>query len=42
MDFALQPELTVCGIDELPLLSSRDVTHVLSIIDPERADLDAF
>ncbi|MDP9813027.1 putative protein tyrosine phosphatase [Rhizobium tibeticum] len=42
MDLAFQPELTVCGIDELPSQSDRNVTHVLSIIDPDRADLEAF
>jgi predicted protein tyrosine phosphatase len=34
--------LTICGIDELPAQSERRVTHVLSLIDPDRADLDAF
>jgi predicted protein tyrosine phosphatase len=34
--------LTVCGIEELPLHRDRAVSHVLSIIDPDRADPDAF
>ncbi len=34
--------LTICGIDELPGNSSREVTHVLSVLDPDRAELDAF
>jgi predicted protein tyrosine phosphatase len=34
--------LTICGIDELPAQSERRVTHVLSLLDPDRAELDAF
>jgi len=34
--------LTVCGLDELDDHSARDVTHVLSILDPEWPDPDAF
>lgn len=34
--------LTICGIDELPAHSGREVTHVLSVLDPERPDLEAF
>lgn len=34
--------LTICGIDELPGNSAREVTHVLSVLDPDRAELDAF
>jgi predicted protein tyrosine phosphatase len=34
--------LTVCGIEELPLHGSRAVTHVLSILDPEYPEPDAF
>ena len=34
--------LTICGIEELPLHGSRSVSHVLSVIDPERADLTEF
>jgi len=34
--------LTVCGIDELPRQSGRDVSHVLSLLDPGRAEIDAF
>ncbi|MBK9082401.1 MAG: protein-tyrosine-phosphatase [Rhizobiales bacterium] len=36
------PLLTICGIEELPRHGARAVTHVLSILDPERAELDAF
>lgn len=36
------PLLTICGIEELPGHNGRGVTHVLSILDPERADVDAF
>jgi len=42
MEVAYAPELTICGIEELPAHSARKVTHVLSIIDPDRAELDAF
>jgi len=34
--------LTICGIEELPSHSARRVTHVLSVLDPERAEIDAF
>jgi len=34
--------LTICGIEELPAQSTRKVSHVLSLLDPERADLDSF
>lgn len=34
--------LTVCGIDELPAHQNRAVTHVLSILDPEHPEIDAF
>ena len=34
--------LTVCGIDELDGHSTRGVTHVLSILDPEWPDPEAF
>jgi predicted protein tyrosine phosphatase len=34
--------LTVCGIDELPAQSGRDVTHVLSILDPSHPEIGAF
>ena len=34
--------LTICGIEELPGNSAREVTHVLSVIDPDRAELEAF
>ncbi len=34
--------LTVCGLDELDAQADRGVTHVLSILDPARADHDAF
>ena len=32
----------VCGIDELDRYSSSGVTHVLSILDPERSDPNVF
>ncbi|MGX5735703.1 tyrosine phosphatase family protein [Bosea thiooxidans] len=34
--------LTICGIDELPGNSGREVTHVLSVLDPGRPELDCF
>lgn len=34
--------LTVCGIAELPDQGSRAVTHVLSILDPDHPDPEAF
>jgi predicted protein tyrosine phosphatase len=34
--------ITVCGIQELAGHASRRVTHVLSIIDPDEAEPDAF
>jgi predicted protein tyrosine phosphatase len=34
--------LTVCGLDELDDHSTRGVTHVLSILDPEWPDPEAF
>jgi len=34
--------LTVCGIDELPAQSDRKVSHVLSLLDPDRHGIDAF
>ena len=34
--------LTICGIDELPGNSAREVTHVLSVLDPERPEIEAF
>lgn len=34
--------LTICGIEELPGNSAREVTHVLSVLDPDRAEIDAF
>jgi predicted protein tyrosine phosphatase len=34
--------LTVCGLEELTEHRSRGVTHVLSILDPEWPDPDAF
>ena len=35
-------DLTVCGLDELDRHSGRGVTHVLSILDPEWPDPQAF
>jgi hypothetical protein len=34
--------LTICGLDELDYYSSRGVTHVLSILDPEWPEPAAF
>jgi predicted protein tyrosine phosphatase len=34
--------LTICGLDELPHHSAREVTHVLSILDPDWPDPEAF
>lgn len=34
--------LTVCGLDELDAHADRGVTHVLSILDPDREDHPAF
>lgn len=34
--------LTICGIDEIPSHGARSVSHVLSVLDPERADLTEF
>jgi predicted protein tyrosine phosphatase len=42
MDVVFSPELSVCGIEELPSQQARNVTHVLSIIDPEYPELDVF
>lgn len=36
------PILTVCGIEELPDQSEKNVTHVLSLLDPELPELEAF
>lgn len=42
MKLLLSPQLTICGIHELVTHSDKNVTHVLSIIDPERPDLTEF
>jgi len=34
--------LTICGISELPEQRERSVTHVLSILDPDHPDPEAF
>lgn len=34
--------LTICGIDELPDQRARGVSHVLSIVDPDWPELEAF
>lgn len=34
--------LTVCGVDELPAQRTRAVTHVLSLLDPDWPEIDAF
>ena len=42
MDTIAPFRITVCGIDELPEHCEIGVSHVLSILDPERAVPDAF
>lgn len=42
MSVLFSPELTICGIDELPDQRARQVTHVLSLLDPEYPELDVF
>ncbi|GGC84350.1 tyrosine phosphatase family protein [Chelatococcus reniformis] len=39
---SIKDKFVVCGIDELPDFRGKSVTHVLSILDPERDDPDAF
>lgn len=34
--------LTICGIEELPGHEAREVTHVLSLLDPDWPELEAF
>src|SRR3546814_11643738 len=34
--------LTICGIEELPAQEAREVTHVLSLLDPDWPEIDAF
>lgn len=34
--------LTICGIEELPSHGPRGVTHVLSVLDPDWPELEAF
>lgn len=34
--------LTICGIEELPGHEAREVTHVLSLLDPDWPEIDAF
>ncbi|WP_428425500.1 tyrosine phosphatase family protein [Pararhizobium sp.] len=36
------PALTICGIEELPAQRDREVTHVLSILDPDHPEIGAF
>jgi len=42
MSVHFAPQLTVCGIQELPEQRARKVTHVLSLVDPDLPELDAF
>lgn len=35
-------EITICGIDELAGHAERKVSHVLSIVDPDHGELEAF
>lgn len=39
---SIKDKFLVCGIDELPEHGGRSVTHVLSILDPDREDPEAF
>jgi len=34
--------LTVCGVEELPGHAARNVTHVLTLVDPDTAEIGAF
>jgi predicted protein tyrosine phosphatase len=36
------PALTICGLDELTLHGTRGVTHVVSILDPDHPEPEAF
>lgn len=36
------PDLTICGLDELVLHGARGVTHVVSILDPNHPEPEAF
>lgn len=38
----LSSTLTVCGIDELAAHSTGDVTHILSILDPDWPEIETF
>ena len=42
MSVQFAPQLTVCGIEELAGQRARKVTHVLSLVDPDLPELDAF
>ncbi|MFK0685819.1 protein-tyrosine-phosphatase [Ochrobactrum sp. BD67] len=42
MSVHFAPQLTVCGIEELLEQRTRKVTHVLSLVDPDLPELDAF
>ena len=42
MTTKLLPDLTICGLDELGDHSTRAVTHVLSILDPNWPEPEAF
>jgi predicted protein tyrosine phosphatase len=42
MTTKLIPDLTICGLDELGDHSTRAVTHVLSILDPNWPEPEAF
>ncbi|MFT4057449.1 MAG: hypothetical protein QM681_23305 [Novosphingobium sp.] len=39
---SIRDKFVVCGIDELPDQRVRSVTHVLSILDPDREEPEAF
>ena len=41
-DAILPCRLSICGLDELPAFAADGVTHVVSILDPDYPDPDAF
>jgi predicted protein tyrosine phosphatase len=38
----LREKFIVCGLEELPTLSAEPITHVLSILDPQRDEPECF
>jgi predicted protein tyrosine phosphatase len=41
-DTIIPSRRSVCGIEELPGFHAEGVTHVLSLVDPDLAEIDAF